>query len=67
MMIIRQTDTFRKWERRLRDHRAKALIAARIFRLANGLSCDTKYLAGGDKGSQERDISTAKRLALEVK
>lgn len=47
MLIIRQTETFRKWERRLRDHRAKALIAARVFRLANGLQGDAKSVGGG--------------------
>lgn len=47
MLIIRQTETFRKWERRLRDHRAKALIAARVFRLANGLEGDAKAVGGG--------------------
>jgi len=96
MLIIRQTETFQKWERRLRDHRAKALIAARIFRLANGLLGDVKslgdgvselrihhgpgyriyfkqidnqiviLLCGGKKGSQDRDIATAKRLAADL-
>ena len=47
MMIIRQTETFRRWERRLGDHRAKALIAARVFRLANGLQGDVKSVGGG--------------------
>lgn len=46
-MEIKQTDTFRKWERGLKDQRAKALIAARIFRLANGLSGDTKPVGDG--------------------
>jgi putative addiction module killer protein len=47
MPTIKQTDTFRKWERKLRDQRAKALIAARIFRLANGLRGDTKPVGKG--------------------
>jgi len=47
MLTIRQTETFRQWERRLRDHRAKALIAARVFRLANGLPGDAKSVGGG--------------------
>jgi len=47
MLSIRQTETFQKWERRLRDHRAKALIAARVFRLANGLQGDVKSVGGG--------------------
>ena len=96
MLVIRQTETFRKWESRLRDQRAKALIAARVFRLANDLKGDVKLvgggvgelrirygpgyrvyfkqmgneiiilLCGGDKGSQERDIAMAKRLADQV-
>lgn len=94
-MDVKQTETFRKWEHRLRDQRAKALIAARIFRLANGLAGDVKavgmgisemrihhgpgyriyfkqrgneviiLLCGGDKSSQQADISTAQRLAAE--
>jgi hypothetical protein len=42
MIAIKQTDTYQRWERKLRDSRAKALIAARIFRLANGLAGDVK-------------------------
>lgn len=81
------------WERKLKDHRAKAIIAARVFRVANGLLGDVEpvgqgvselrihygpgyrvyfqqrgnelvlLLCGGDKGSQARDIETAKMLA----
>ncbi|AMB87269.1 hypothetical protein AWM79_19015 [Pseudomonas agarici] len=58
MKTIKQTATFLTWERKLKDHRAKAIIAARVFRVANGL-----LLCGGDKGSQTRDIETAKLLA----
>lgn len=47
MIDIKQTETYRKWERRLKDKRAKALIAARIFRLANGLAGDVKPVGGG--------------------
>lgn len=47
MLDIKQTDTYRKWERKLRDQRAKALIAARVFRLANGLSGDVKPVGQG--------------------
>jgi putative addiction module killer protein len=42
MLEIKQTDNYRKWERKLRDQRAKATIAARIFRLANGLPGDVQ-------------------------
>jgi putative addiction module killer protein len=92
---IVQSETFRKWLGRLRDHRAKALIAARLFRLSRGVAGDTTaigegvselrvhfgpgyriyflqngteivvLLCGGDKGSQKRDIETARRLARE--
>ena len=47
MLTIKQTDTYRKWERKLRDQRAKALIAARLFRLANGLPGDVKPVGQG--------------------
>jgi len=47
MLEIKQTKTYQKWERRLKDHRAKALIAARIFRLANGLPGDVKPVGKG--------------------
>lgn len=44
---IKQTETFRKWEQKLKDQRAKALIAARLFRLANGLAGDVKPVGHG--------------------
>lgn len=47
MIEIKQTDTFRKWEHKLKDREAKALIAARIFRLANGLPGDVKPVGQG--------------------
>ena len=47
MFEIKQTDTYRKWERKLRDQRGKALIAARLFRLANGLPGDVKPVGQG--------------------
>lgn len=94
-MRLRQTETYRRWERKLKDQKARAAIAARIFRLANGLAGDVSpvgggvselrihygpgyriyfqrrgdeiiiLLCGGDKGSQDRDIRTAKQLAAE--
>lgn len=36
-----------EWENRLKDSRARALIAARIFRLANGLAGDVSPVGEG--------------------
>jgi len=47
MFEIKQTSQFRKWERKLRDRRAKASIAARVFRLANGLAGDAAPVGSG--------------------
>ena len=47
MLEIKQTSTYQKWQSRLKDERAKALIAARIFRLANGLAGDVSPVGRG--------------------
>ncbi|WP_339488053.1 type II toxin-antitoxin system RelE/ParE family toxin [Pseudomonas sp. EL_65y_Pfl2_R95] len=47
MFEIKQTATFMIWESKLKDRRAKAAIAARIFRLANGLSGDAAPVGHG--------------------
>ena len=47
MIEIKQTETYQKWEHRLKDHKAKAAIAARIFRLANGLPDDVSPVGQG--------------------
>lgn len=47
MIAIKQTETFRKWERKLKDQKAKALIAARILRVANGLLGDVAPVGEG--------------------
>ena len=47
MIEIKQTQTYLKWQSKLRDTQAKALIAARIFRLANGLAGDVKPVGKG--------------------
>ena len=47
MIEIKQTATFRKWERKLKDKRARVVIAARIFRLANGLAGDVSPVGQG--------------------
>ncbi|THF57867.1 type II toxin-antitoxin system RelE/ParE family toxin [Ollibium composti] len=46
-MKLKQTDTFRKWERKLKDRKARALIAARLYRLANGLAGDVSPVGDG--------------------
>lgn len=47
MVEIKQTETYRKWEHKLKDHKAKAAIAARVFRLANGLHGDVSSVGQG--------------------
>lgn len=47
MKTIKQTETYRNWARKLRDKRVKALIASRIFRLANGLPGDVSPVGHG--------------------
>lgn len=47
MVDIRQTETFRLWESRLRDRRARTIIATRIARLAEGLPGDVSAVGGG--------------------
>ncbi|MCS4315545.1 putative addiction module killer protein [Pseudomonas sp. BIGb0381] len=47
MKTIKQTSTYMTWERKLKDQRAKAAIAARIFRLANGLPGDVSPVGQG--------------------
>jgi len=92
---LKQTEAFAKWESRLRDKRARTIIATRLARLAHGLPGDVEpvgegvselrihygpgyrvyfqqrgdilivLLCGGDKKTQARDITTAKKLAEE--
>jgi putative addiction module killer protein len=47
MVRILQTEEFRDWERSLKDHKARAAIAARLFRLANGLAGDVAPVGDG--------------------
>lgn len=95
MIEVRETPQYEKWRKRLKDRKARALIASRIARLAYGHTGDVApigqglselrihygpgyrvyfqrrgdrivlLLCGGGKGSQERDIRTAMRLAEE--
>lgn len=46
-MEIKQTDTFRHWEAKLRDKRVRTIIAARLFRLAEGLAGDVAPVGEG--------------------
>jgi hypothetical protein len=47
MVRLKQTETFRNWERKLKDRQVRATIAARLFRLANGLARDTAPVGRG--------------------
>jgi putative addiction module killer protein len=47
MFRVVQTISYQRWERRLRDERGRAAIAARISRLAFGLTGDVKSVGGG--------------------
>ncbi len=47
MFALKQTETFRKWESKLKDPRARAAIAARLFRLAAGLAGDVSPVGEG--------------------
>lgn len=47
MIELKQTETYRKWEQKLKDRRAKAIIAARLFRLSNGLLGDVSSVGQG--------------------
>jgi putative addiction module killer protein len=46
-MEFKQTETFRKWRIRLKDQRARALIASRLDRLAFGHAGDVKPVGEG--------------------
>ncbi|UYO94631.1 type II toxin-antitoxin system RelE/ParE family toxin [Pollutimonas sp. M17] len=47
MIELKQTKTYEKWEARLRDKRAKTIIAARLMRLAEGLPGDIESVGEG--------------------
>jgi putative addiction module killer protein len=47
MIEIKQTETFRKWRTRLKDERARALIASRLDRLAFGHAGDVEPVGQG--------------------
>ncbi|EKK3980755.1 type II toxin-antitoxin system RelE/ParE family toxin [Cronobacter sakazakii] len=47
MKQILQTEVFCRWQASLKDQRVKTMIAARLFRLANGLPGDIKPVGAG--------------------
>lgn len=47
MFEIKQTEAFRKWRTRLKDERARALIASRLDRLAYGHAGDAGPVGEG--------------------
>lgn len=47
MIEIKQTTVFAKWEARLRDKRARTIIASRLMRLAEGLPGDVEPIGEG--------------------
>lgn len=47
MIELKQTETFAKWESRLRDKRVRTIIASRLARLARGLPGDVEPVGEG--------------------
>ncbi len=47
MIELKQTDTFRKWRIKLKDNRARALIASRLDRLSFGHEGDVESVGDG--------------------
>jgi putative addiction module killer protein len=47
MIEFKQTETFRRWRARLKDERARALIASRLDRLAFGNPGDVEPVGQG--------------------
>jgi putative component of toxin-antitoxin plasmid stabilization module len=66
MIEVRQTDVFADWFGGLQDREARARITVRIRRLSLGNPGDVKPVGGGDKRSQDLDITRARELAHEV-
>ncbi len=46
-MKLKQTETFRIWESKLKDRRARTMIASRLMRLQEGLIGDAAPVGGG--------------------
>ena len=47
MIELKQTEAFAKWESRLRDKRARTVIATRLARLSHGLPGDVEPVGEG--------------------
>lgn len=47
MIELKQTEAFRKWRTRLKDERARILVASRLDRLAFGLAGDVEPVGQG--------------------
>ena len=47
MIEFKQTETFRKWRTRLKNERARVLIASRLDRLAYGNAGDVRPVGAG--------------------
>jgi putative addiction module killer protein len=47
LVELKQTATFAKWASRLKDKRARTIIAARLLRLAEGLAGDVEPVGEG--------------------
>lgn len=47
MIDLKQTETFRKWWTKLKDERARGMIAGRLDRLAYGLGGDVEPVGQG--------------------
>jgi putative addiction module killer protein len=47
MIELKQTEAFRKWRLRLKDHRVRAIIASRLDRLAQGYAGDAEPVGEG--------------------
>ena len=46
-MELKQTEVFEKWETSVSDKKVRAIIAARLYRLANGLAGDVQSVGEG--------------------
>ncbi len=47
MLILQQTEHYRRWFTKLKDSDAKSRIDTRLVRLANGNPGDVRFVGGG--------------------